>query len=74
MSSEPKEADVTGRESAFRLLFWVVERRRRYKDIALRDMDALVRSARRTACVAVSGELLGGAAEAGALQAARGLQ
>ena len=74
MSSEPKEADVTGRESAFMLLFWVVERSSSYKDIALRDMDAPVCSARRTAWMAVSGEVQGVAAKPGALQVARGLQ
>jgi hypothetical protein len=67
MSSEPKEADATGRESAFGLLFWVVERSSSYKHIALHDMDAMLYSARRTAWMAVSGEVQVVAAEPGAL-------
>ena len=49
MSSEPKEADATGRESSFGLLFWVVERSSSYKDIALFHMDAPLCSASRMA-------------------------
>ena len=65
---------MTGRESAFGLLFWVVERSKSYKHIALRDMDAPLCSARRTAWMAVSGDVQVVAAEPGALQVSHGLE